>query len=74
MGGCFAFWLLCACDKKKFVHTFGLIRRRRRRRRRRVSSKKKEQPKERSIKCQMSKTKKKKREAKTHKTEEQKKI
>ena len=40
MGGCFAFWLLCACDKKKFVHTFGLIRRRRRRRRRRVSSKK----------------------------------
>ena len=51
-----------ACDKKKFVHTFGLIRRRRRRRRRRrVSSKKKEQPKERSIKCQMSKTKKKKR-------------
>ena len=30
MGGCFAFWLLCACDKKKFVHTFGLIRRRRR--------------------------------------------
>ena len=35
MGGCVAFWLLCACDKKKFVHTFGLIRRRRRRRRRR---------------------------------------
>ena len=35
MGGCVAFWLLCACDKKKFVHTFGLIRRRRR-----VSSKK----------------------------------
>ena len=30
MGGCVAFWLLCACDKKKFVHTFGLIRRRRR--------------------------------------------
>ena len=60
MGGCFAFWLLCACDKKKFVHTFGLIRRRRRRRRRRVSSKKKSnQKRDRSnVKCQRQKRKK----------------
>ena len=60
-----------ACDKKKFVNTFGLIRRRRRRRRRRVSSKKKHQ---REI-DQMSnvKDKKEKKGEKTHnKTEEQK--
>ena len=55
MGGCVAFWLLCACDKKKFVHTFGLIRRRRR-----VSSKKKSnQKRDRSnVKCQRQKRKK----------------
>ena len=62
MGGCVAFWLLCACDKKKFVHTFGLIRRRRRRRRRRFVcrlKKKSNQKRDRSnVKCQRQKRKK----------------
>ena len=61
MGGCVAFWLLCACDKKKFVHTFGLIRRRRRRRRRFVCrlKKKSNQKRDRSnVKCQRQKRKK----------------
>jgi len=31
------FGFLCACDKKKFVHTFGLIRRRRRRPKKRAT-------------------------------------